>query len=87
MVSLIKHAKYLITDSFHGTAFAINFNTQFVEILADTKSSYKKSQSILKLTGLENRIVHSIDDFSVLERKINYEKVNEIIQKERNLLF
>lgn len=82
-LSLIKHAKYLITDSFHGTAFAINFNTQFIEILPNTGTS-TRNQSILKLTGLENRIVHSIDDFSVLERKINYEKVNEIIQKERD---
>ena len=32
-LSLVKNAKYLITDSFHGTAFAINFNTQFIEVL------------------------------------------------------
>lgn len=27
----------MVTDSFHGTAFAINFNTQFIEVLPNTK--------------------------------------------------
>lgn len=78
----IKNAEYLITDSFHGTAFAINFNTQFVEILPNTNTG-SRNQSILALTGLQDRIVTDMDDFSVGEKIIDFEPVNEVIRQER----
>ena len=36
-LSYIKNSTYFITDSFHGTAFALNFNRQFIEILPNNK--------------------------------------------------
>ena len=38
-VSYIAHAEYVITDSFHGTAFSINFNKQFVCVRAPKYNS------------------------------------------------
>lgn len=81
-LDIIKNATYMVTDSFHGTAFAINFNVQFVEILPDTGTS-SRNQSILKLTGLCNRIVNDIDDFHYVYSKIDFNHVNEIIVKKR----
>ena len=81
-LSLIKNAECLITDSFHGTAFALNFNTQFVEVLPNTGTS-SRNQSILKLTNLETRIVRNLDDFSYINKKIDFAKVNKIIEKKR----
>ena len=81
-LSLIKNAKYLITDSFHGTAFAINFNTQFIEILPNTGTS-SRNQSILKLTELEDRVLTDLEDFSYIDSQIDFSKVNKIIQKNR----
>lgn len=72
----------MITDSFHGTAFALNFNKQFIEILPNTKTG-SRNQSILNLTGLTDRIVTDYEDFSIAKREINYVKVNEILAKER----
>lgn len=85
-LALIKDAAFLITDSFHGTAFAINFNTQFAEVLPNT-STGSRNQSILKLTGLEDRIVADADDFKFLERKIDFEAVNKKIDLEREKSF
>lgn len=81
-LSLIKNADCLITDSFHGTAFALNFNTQFIEILPKTGTS-SRNQSILKLTKLENRIVNNLDDFRYIDEKIDFAQANKILEEKR----
>lgn len=81
-LSYIKNAKYMLTDSFHGTAFGINLNTQFIEVLPNNKTG-ARNQSILQLTGLQNRIVTDFNDFSLAQKVIDFEKVNAIIENER----
>lgn len=81
-LSYIDNAECLITDSFHGTAFAINLNTQFVEILPNN-STGTRNQSILRLTGLENRILQDLDDIGLPDNEIDYDPVNKIIVAER----
>ena len=71
----------MITDSFHGTAFAINFNTQFVNILPEETST--RNQSILLLTGLADRVITDYNNLSYFEQKIDYDKVNYLIQEKR----
>ena len=81
-LSYIKNSTYFITDSFHGTAFALNFNRQFIEILPNNKTG-NRNQSILQLTRLQDRIVTDYADCSISERMIDYERVNDILRKER----
>ena len=81
-LDLIKNATYLVTDSFHGTAFAINFNTQFVEVLPNTGTS-SRNQSILELTGLTDRIVRDLNDFSYIDQEIDFKEANEKISTSR----
>lgn len=81
-LSAIKNCSFFVTDSFHGTCFAINFNKQFVEVLP-TNGTASRNQSILNLTGLNDRIIHGNEDLSILENPINYVHVNEIIERER----
>lgn len=81
-LAFINNAEYLVTDSFHGTAFAINLNTDFIEILPNTNTG-SRNQSILKLVGLTDRIVTDMDDFSFIDKKIEFNKVNTILESER----
>ncbi len=81
-LAYIMDATIMITDSFHGTAFAINFNTQFIEVLPNN-STGSRNQSILKLTGLEDRIVTDFNDLTVVEKKIDYSHVNKILMEEK----
>ena len=81
-LSYIKNCKYMVTDSFHGTAFAINFNKQFVEILP-TNGTGTRNQSVLELTGLVDRVVTDLNDFSITNKNIDYVSVNRIIAQER----
>lgn len=77
----IKHAQVLLTDSFHGTAFAIGLNTQFVDVLP--KAYSERIQGILELIGYENRILRDYNDFSIADEPIDYDRVNRIIAQQR----
>ena len=77
----IKNAEHFLTDSFHGTAFAIGLNTQFTDVLP--KSYSERISSILQLIGYENRILKSYNDFDIDSEKMDFEKVNEKISAER----
>ena len=80
---LIDNAKVLVTDSFHGTAFAINLNTSFVEILPNTGTA-SRNASILRLVNLEDRVLRNDKDFDLAMTPIDFNPVNAIIERERD---
>jgi hypothetical protein len=77
-------ARFVITDSFHGCAFAILFNKPFLA-LGNKKRGVARFTSLLKMFDLEDRLV--LNDFnfnkSFLKTKINWNKVNIILESER----
>jgi len=77
----IKNATFMLTDSFHGTAFAINFGTQFANVLP--KGTATRNQSILELTGLTHRVVRDFSDFSLLDEAIDFAHVHGILDQNR----
>lgn len=81
-ISYIKNAKYIVTDSFHGTVFSLIFNKNFVDILPGETST--RIESILKLVKQENRIIKDFNNFNWLENNIEYSEINKIIEKERD---
>lgn len=81
-LSLIKYARYVVTDSFHATAFSINFNTDFMIVFPDKYSTRVKS--ILEITKLESRIVDDFNNINLANKKINFENANKILETERN---
>lgn len=80
-LSLFQNAEYVLTDSFHATVFSIIFNRKFVDILPGKTST--RIISILKLTGLQDRILTKYDDFSFVNKTINFSECNTIIENER----
>lgn len=81
-LSYLKNAECIITDSFHGTAFAINFNVPFVEILPNNNTGIRNT-SILKLLGLTDRILHDEDNIELSNKIIDYEYVNNLLSSQR----
>lgn len=80
-LSLFQNAEYVLTDSFHATVFSIIFNRKFVDILPGKTST--RITSILKLTGLQDRILTKYDDFSFINKNIDFSECNTIIENER----
>ncbi|MBQ2932572.1 MAG: polysaccharide pyruvyl transferase family protein [Clostridia bacterium] len=82
-VRLFLNARYVVTNSFHGTAFSINFNKDFFAgLLPSTSKVNSRIENILKKFGLEDRLVSNVLDAD-LKKAIDYEKVNNIIKTER----
>lgn len=80
-LNLMKKASYVIVSSFHGTAFAINFNKPFLTIAANRFNS--RVNNLLNITALQHRLItdemQDIDSIS----DIDYEKVNQRLADER----
>ena len=82
-INLMKNASFVCTDSFHGTAFSINFNLPFYAFernygASDSQSS--RIKSILTLTKLLDRYEPEvIDDYL----NISFDNANAYLDKER----
>lgn len=84
-LQLMLKARFVIVSSFHGTAFSINFNKQFLTITPNRFNS--RVDNILTLCGLKDRLV-TTSDFDVDNiRPISFDKVNTLLDKERSKSF
>ncbi|MDO4394949.1 MAG: polysaccharide pyruvyl transferase family protein [Mycoplasmatota bacterium] len=87
-VELIMNARYVLTDSYHGMLFSINFNKNFI-IFKRFKDNKKISQNsriytILEEYNLENRMYKkNISISDILNHEIDYKKINEILEIKR----
>lgn len=74
-------AKFIITDSFHGTAFSIIFNKQFISI-GNKKRGITRFSSLLKMLGLEDRLIFDFGDDSLLklQNTIDFMAVNKKLE-------
>ena len=72
---LIHHARYVVTNSFHGTAFSVNFRKDFyVEFSSATNS---RLEHITDVLGLKDRIVS--DGMVAIPSKCDYSVANEVL--------
>lgn len=76
--------KYVVTDSFHGTVFAILFNKPFISICNDERGA-ARFDSLLRTFGLESRLINARDELpeGLIRQKIDFRRVNGIIEEER----
>ena len=80
----IATADFVVTDSFHGTCFSIIFNKPFITI-GNRKRGIDRFNSILSLLGLESRMISDSSELeSVINDKIDFEAVEDIVNKNRN---
>lgn len=68
-------AELIVTDSFHACVFSIIFNKQFI-VVGNKSRGMSRFESLLKMFGLEDRLVNGCDDFLKLSA-INYDLVYE----------
>ncbi len=80
-ITLVDNAKFVLTDSFHATAFSINLNTEPICIYPNNYSG--RLSSFLELVESTQRHVRDYDDFDIINRNTDFAKVNKILNKER----
>ncbi|WP_346854257.1 polysaccharide pyruvyl transferase family protein [uncultured Draconibacterium sp.] len=81
-------AEFVITDSFHGTAFSIIFNKPFISI-GNKKRGITRFSSLLKMLGLEDRLIFDFgaDSLNKLNNTIDFEAVNKKLETQKKESF
>lgn len=81
-IGLIRGAKYVVTDSFHGCLFSINYNVNFYAFSKREGDLNEQDNArileFLSIVGLKQRFVNDINMGPTL-KDIDYHNVNEVI--------
>ncbi|MFQ7307739.1 MAG: polysaccharide pyruvyl transferase family protein [Mediterraneibacter sp.] len=90
MLSYFKHADYVITDTFHGTIFSVINHRQFATLVrkdeeAKGYGNQEKLGYLLEELELESQRAENLYHLDeILNHTIAYDKVDEIIERERS---
>lgn len=81
-LSLFYYAEFVVTNSFHGLAFSINLEKQFIVVRRNEFNS--RIESLLRLTNLEKRLVSTQEQVdNIASEVIEYEPVRQVLKEER----
>lgn len=80
-LGLIESAEYVVTNSFHGTAFSIIFRKNFYSFGAGSRTT--RLSSLLEDVRLNNRMLTRCEDVTAIE-EIDYSKYEDIINEHVN---
>ena len=84
-VAYFRDAKYVITDSFHGTVFSIIYNKDFI-VIENMHRGLSRMYSLLKMFNLFDHIVTEVNVVArkSFSKKIDWSYVNDIWAKNRS---
>lgn len=79
-----KQAKYVFTDSFHGSVFSIIFNKEFI-VYGNKERGMSRFNSLLNMFQLKNRFISNSDEYNsqLITQHINWNNVNKILKEEK----
>lgn len=66
-LALVRDAEMILTTSFHGTAFAVNYGKPVFTIVKEKMASDSRQVSLMENLGLENKILSITDAFPTKE--------------------
>jgi len=76
-------AEFVVTDSFHGTVFAIIFNKPFITIINRQRGA-DRFFSLLRQFGLEDRLIDINDNYlDLIDKDIDYKRINSLLNIKR----
>lgn len=77
VLAYIKHADYVVTDTFHGTVFSIKYQTSFATIIR--RSNQEKLGDLLDTFELQSRQVFNVEDIGKILETALPETVKKLI--------
>ena len=81
-LSYIKNAEYVVTNSFHGTAFSVQFHKKFLSVAIS--GSGMRVCDLLDEIGLSEHIVSGTDDIEKIEEETDWNRVDAILKEKRS---
>lgn len=85
-LDLVNRASFMLTDSFHGVAFAINLNVPFLVFERQYGHDFNQSSrifSILNITKLQNRWIDKDTVFNKKMLELDFRQANNLLETER----
>lgn len=80
-IGLFLNASYVVTDSFHATAYSLNFGIPFTAVAPERFST--RIASILSLTGTEERMLDNANYIDLFDRPIDFTRVESSLVEMR----
>lgn len=80
-IELFANARFVITNSFHGVCFSINFRKPFVPIRPIGGGN--RIESLLNLFNLKNKLINDEKDINTLSLDLDYEFLEKQLNNER----
>lgn len=77
----VKNAKFVVTNSYHGTIFSIQFERPFYTFIVESMKS--RIDTLVEITDVDNRIVKEYLLSDHIEENIDFASVKDKIIKER----
>lgn len=84
-VWLFDNARYVVTNSFHGTSFSVIFGKPFFSYNIPEPGFIVRSQSFLARIGCQDRIISDASEVSEANLNIDYDSIDLEYQKHRAL--
>ncbi|QOX78541.1 polysaccharide pyruvyl transferase family protein [Trichlorobacter lovleyi] len=81
-IELYANAEFVITDSFHGTCFAVNLGKPFVAVSPGSRAN--RIISLLTLLGINERLVTTESEFESISLILDIESVSTKLGHARN---
>lgn len=82
----INNAKYVATDSYHGTCFSLIFQKKFISFM-NPKRGISRFETLAEILGINDRFIYDINDFkenkNIFDRP-NYFEISRLLNKAVN---
>lgn len=73
-LQLVRNAKFILTNSFHGTAFAINFGIPFLTV--EPEIGRNRIVNLLNQLNISERLVSSVEDIDqIIAKKLDVDDI------------
>jgi len=79
-LGLIKNCEFLLTNSFHGTAFSLIFQKQFFTFKRTHEKVNSRMIDLLEMFKLSDRIINDYED-TLHIKEINYHNISQLIEE------
>ena len=78
-LALVRDAEMVLTTSFHGTAFAVNYGKPVFTVVQDRNASDSRQVSLMHNLGLDEQVLSTTDEMPVKDRFM----YNELSEQKR----
>lgn len=85
-ISYLANATYVVTNSFHGTAFSLNFEKPFITVTLPEKNGMdinSRLTDVLALTGMSHRRATTIEEIDKIPFEVDFTEARKKLASER----